>query len=237
MLLEICIDRLESVLAAEAGGANRLEVCGSLVAGGTTPSRGLIEHCQAVCQLDLMMMIRPHDGSFCYGRDDLEIMQRDIRLAGELGVRGVVFGALREDGRVDMASCRRLMDAARPLEVTFHRAFDLARDPFEALDVLLELGVDRLLTSGQAPSAAQGAACIGELVRRSENRLVVMAGAGMDAANVKQVIRQTGASEIHASASVAVDDTACQRELGFGASYRVTCRRKVRELIAAMNST
>ena len=235
MQLEICIDRIESALAAQEGGADRLEVCSSLAAGGTTPSRGLVQQCAERCQLELMMMIRPHDGGFCFGSDDLDTMLRDIAVAKELGVHGIVFGVLADDGRVHLEQCRRLLDAARPLQATFHRAFDVARDALEALDDLLEVGVDRILTSGQADTAQNGTSLIRQLVQRSGDRLSVMAGAGINAANVTTLVRETGVHEVHASASVVRRDSR-GANLGFGNSSRVTSSQKVRELVKTMQS-
>lgn len=235
MQLEICIDCIESALAAQEGGANRLEVCGSLATGGTTASRGLVEQCVQRCQLEVMMMIRPHDGGFCYGSDDLDTMLRDIAIAQQLDVQGIVFGVLGDDGRVDREQCRRLLDAARPLRATFHRAFDVTRDPLEALDDLLEIGVDRILTSGQAEAAENGTSLIRQLVQRCGNRLSVMVGAGVSASNVAAIVRETGVHEVHASASV-VRRESRGAKLGFGNSSRVTSRPKVRELVEALQS-
>ena len=235
MQLEICIDRIESALAAWEGGANRLEVCGSLATGGTTPSRGLVEQCIQRCQLEVMMMIRPHDGGFCYGSDDLDTMLRDIAIAAQLGAHGIVFGVLGDDGRVHREQCRRLLDAARPLQATFHRAFDVTRDPLEALDDLLEIGIDRILTSGQAEAAQNGTSLIRQLVQRCGNRLSVMVGAGVSATNVAAIVRETGVHEVHASASV-VGRNSRGAKLGFGTSSRITSRQKVRELVEALQS-
>lgn len=201
MKLEICIDGLASAQAAQAGGADRLEVCGPLALGGVTPSAGLVEQCLELNGLSVMMMIRPHAGGFCYDASEVDTMRRDIDWAKRLGVEGVVLGALRSDGRIDLPLCRRLIDAARPLSVTFHRAFDLTPDPLESLESLLELRVDRLLTSGQAASALAGASVIRRLVERAGDDLIVMAGAGIRGSNVTQLIQTTGVREVHASAS------------------------------------
>lgn len=234
MLLEICIDRFDSARAACDGGADRLEVCGALEAGGVTPSAGLVEACLALGSVDVMMMIRPHGGGFTYGADEQEVMRRDIELARRLGVRGVVFGALAADQRVDVATSRRLIDAARPLEVTFHRAFDLTPDPLEALDMLVELGVERVLTSGQAPSAVAGADLIRRLVERAAGRLSVMPGAGVSGANVARLVQWTNAREVHASASELCPATECAA-LGFVGAERVTTVERVRAIRAAFS--
>lgn len=202
MTVEICIEHIASALAAQAGGADRIEVCGALELDGITPSYGLVEQCVELGDVAVMMLVRPHAGGFCYGAAELATIRRDIQVAHQLGVHGVVIGTLREDGRIDRNECLRLIEAARPLSVTFHRAFDLTPDPLEALDTLLELGVDRLLTSGQAACARDGAALIQALVQRAGAALSVMAGAGIRAPEVLPLVRATGVRELHASASL-----------------------------------
>ena len=204
MKLEICNDRLESAFAAKAGGADRIEVCGVLGAGGITPSYGLVEQCVELGGVDVMVMIRPHAGGFCYGADEVKTMLRDLRAAKELGVHGIVVGALRTDGRIDRDVCLRLIEAARPISITFHRAFDLTPDPLEALDTLLGMGVDRLLTSGQAASAMEGAQLIRDLVKRAGNGLCVMAGAGMGPQNIAAIVIAIAVLD-QLTASIAVD--------------------------------
>jgi copper homeostasis protein len=148
-----------------------------------------------------MMMIRPHGGSFCYDADDQQTMLRDIQLAHRLQVQGVVFGALTADQQVDVELCRRLVSAARPLSVTFHRAFDLVPDPLRAVDLLLELEVDRLLTSGQAPTALAGSTLLRQLVSRVGEQLTIVAGGGVREEHVAQLVAMTGVWELHGSAS------------------------------------
>lgn len=233
MKLEVCIDHIQSGLAAKAGGADRLEVCGALAVDGITPSYGLVEQCVELGGVDVMMMIRPHAGSFCYKKNDVDTMLRDIRVAKQLGVTGVVLGVLREDGRIDCELCRRLIEAARPLAVTFHRAFDLTPDPFEALDGLLELGVDRLLTSGQAATAREGAKLIRALVERAAGELSVMAGAGIRVNDIATLVRATGVREIHASASE-VTTEGVQNALGIVRETRVTSQKVVCAIVDAL---
>lgn len=204
MKLEICIESISSARTALVGGADRLEVCGNLAVGGVTPSLELVERCVELSSSDfarsnVMMMVRPHSRGFVYNQDDLKAMLRDIDVAKQLGAQGVVFGALTVDGCVDKALCRRLIDAARPLEITFHRAFDLARDPFQALDDLLDLGLDRVLTSGQADTALQGAQLLQGLIHHASEGLTVIVAGNVRAANIQQ-LRWTGASEFHSSA-------------------------------------
>lgn len=234
MKLEVCVDRIESARAAQAGGADRIEVCGALSIGGITPSRGLVEQCLELGSVEVMMMIRPHAGGFCYGAGDIDTLLRDIRVAKQLGVRGVVLGALREDGRIDRELCRRLIDAARPLSVTFHRAFDVTPDPAEALDCLLDLGVERVLTSGQAPSAFEGREVIRELVQRAGDALVVLAGAGVRWQDVVPLIQATGVREIHASASEPVAENVRDR-MNIVQATRVTHAETVRAIRQALS--
>ncbi len=239
MTLEICIDRIDSAIAAIEGGADRLEVCSALDLAGLTPSYGLVQQCVELGRAELggsemnpveiMMMIRPRAGGFCYGTYEVDTMLRDIRVAKGLGVTGVVFGALRDDGRVDVELCKLLMDAARPLSVTFHRAFDLTPNPYEALDSLLELGIERLLTSGQAPTAMKGSQLIRELVERAGTALSVMAGAGIRGPDVATLVRATGVREIHGSAS----EAAIEEDRG-DAAIRLTTRITKQELVREM---
>lgn len=233
MKLEICIDRVESALAAKSGGADRIEVCGALDVGGITPSYGLVEQCVAIGGIEVSTMIRPHAGGFCYGPEDVGTMVRDILAAKTLGVQGVVIGGLHQDGRIDRGVCQRLMEAARPLAITFHRAFDLTPDPLEALDTLRELGVDRLLTSGQAASAMEGAKLIRELVMRAGNELAVMAGAGLRPENVAAMVRATGVREVHASASES-DTIETSNTIEFVQSTRITRQETVRAMFNAL---
>ena len=200
-LVEICLSGISSALAAQQGGADRIELCENLAQGGTTPSLGMMALVREQLQIGVHVMIRPRGGDFCYTAAEFEVMKRDALAAKEVGVDGLVFGILLPDGTVDKPRCQELIALIRPLSVTFHRAFDMTPDPFAALDDLLELGVDRLLTSGQAHTAIQGRALIRQLQIRAENRLVVMAGSGISANNAAALIAETGVHEIHAGSS------------------------------------
>lgn len=202
VLLEICVDSLESARAAEAGSAHRLELCANLNLGGTTPSYGLLQACLKQSKLPIMMMIRPRAGSFVYSDLEFEVMKRDVALAKCMGVQGVVFGCLSSDGNVDVQKTKELIDLARPLEVTFHRAFDVVADPFEALETLITLGIDHLLTSGQKATAYEGHELIQALVKQAAGRLSVMAGAGVSEENIAEIVQVTNVQACHASASV-----------------------------------
>ena len=197
MLVEACVDSVASAIAAERGGAERLELCDNLVEGGTTPSAGAIAECRKRVSLPLYVMIRPRGGDFLYTDVEYEVMRRDIGQAIQLGADGVVLGLLTPAGAVDAVRTAALVRTARPLDVTFHRAIDVARDPEAALDALIVAGVDRVLTSGQASTALQGASVIKRLVERSGGRIVILAGGGIDERNVRSVVKKTGVQEVH----------------------------------------
>jgi len=197
ILVEACVDSVESALAAQRGGASRIELCDNLVEGGTTPSAGAIAACRDRLRIPIYVMIRPRGGDFCYSPVELDVMRRDIAGAQALGADGVVLGLLRSDGTVDRRRTRALIALARPLAVTFHRAIDVAREPLAALDDLLALGVDRVLTSGQSRTALAGARVIAALVERAAGRLVVLAGGAVDETNAGEVVTRTGVREIH----------------------------------------
>ncbi|MEM7367586.1 MAG: copper homeostasis protein CutC [Bacteroidota bacterium] len=199
MTLEICIDSVASALAAEAGGADRVELCDNLVEGGTTPSHGMVDLVKERCSLPIMMMIRPRGGDFFYTEEEYAVMKQNIRWAKSMGVQGVVFGILKQDGSIDLERNKELIELARPLEVTFHRAFDVCNDPLRALDELIVMGVDRLLTSGLQATAEQGIPLIRDLVQRQQNEINIMAGGGVRPHNVKKIIQETGIHEVHAT--------------------------------------
>ena len=205
LIAEICVDSAHAAMAAESGGAHRVELCDSLVEGGTTPSAGMIALTRAQISIGLHVLIRPRRGDFLYSDLEFEIMKHDIKVAKELGADGLVFGILKADGNIDITRTSELMALAYPLSITFHRAFDLTPDPFRAMDDLLQLKVNRLLTSGQQPTALAGAQLIGKLVKQAGNRLSVMPGAGINEQNVKQIILETGARQYHTSARSKTD--------------------------------
>ena len=198
VLLEIVAYSLLSAKAACAGGADRLELCENAAEGGTTPSLGTLEAAVAL-GLPVHAMIRPRGGDFLYETDEVRVMERDIDLARSAGARGIVLGALRADASVDVDLCRRLVERAGGLPVTFHRAFDWAADPVRSLDDVIRCGCRRLLTSGRAASAMGGAGLIADLVRRAGADLVVMAGAGVSESNAAELVRATGVRELHGS--------------------------------------
>jgi copper homeostasis protein len=197
MIYEICVDSVAGVRAAKAAGADRVELCAALLEGGITPSRGMICQGRRIGGIALHTMIRPRGGDFLYDDDELAIMRSDIEIAKEEGADGVVIGLLTVEGEVDAARTRELISLARPLAVTFHRAFDMTRDPLQALETLVRLGVDRVLTSGQDATVLEGLPLIAELVRRAANRIVVMPGGGITSRNVARIVAAAAPKEIH----------------------------------------
>src|SRR5579864_8529407 len=191
ILLEVCVDSIDSALAADRGGADRIELCSSLLEGGLTPSPGVISTVLGKVSLGVFVMIRPRGGDFCYSDDEFRAMEQDVRTAKQLGADGVVFGILKEDGRIDAARTHRLLEVARPLKVTFHRAFDMSRDLSESLEDVIRAGVDRVLTSGGEQNVELGQAKIAQLHRQAENRVIVMPGSGITEQNVRQLISVT----------------------------------------------
>ena len=199
-LLEIACNSAMSAVAAQRGGANRVELFENLEQGGTTPSSGSIAVAREHLQIPLFVLIRPRPGDFHYGALETEIMLRDIAHCRQLGCDGVVIGALSADAEIDMPLCRELVSAAGPMDITFHRAFDAARDLPTALEQIADLGIKRILSSGGHASAAEGSAILANLAKQAGSRLALMAGAGLNAQNVADVARQTGCLQLHASA-------------------------------------
>lgn len=204
-LLEVCCGDIRSVYAAKAGGARRIELCTALSEGGVTPSAGLIREAVRSGIQTVHVLIRPRGGDFLYNEEEIRVMETDIRNAVSAGVHGVVIGALTADGRIDTAACRRLIAAAGSgISVTFHRAFDLCHDPHEALEDIIRLGCDRVLTSGLAPSALEGAETLRQLNRQAAGRITILAGGGVTPANALEILSATGVTELHASAKTTV---------------------------------
>jgi len=199
VLIEICVDSTESALAAERGGAHRVELCGDLLEGGITPSAGLIETVRQKVGISLHVIIRPRGGDFCYTSDEFESMKRDVSTAKQLGADGVVFGILKENGHVDTARTRCLVEMARPLNATFHRAFDMSADPKQALEDVIHAGIHRVLTSGGEQNAEDGMPAIASLVAAAKDRIAIMVGGGIRETNVRRIMVETGAREVHAN--------------------------------------
>lgn len=204
-LLEVAANSVASALAAQAGGAGRVELCNALELGGLTPSHATIATVRERLRIPLYVLIRPRAGDFLYDDEECAAMRRDIETCAALGCDGVVLGVLDADGEVDMARCRGLIAGAGGLGVTFHRAFDLVRDPRRALEDVIALGCERVLTSGGRTGAPEGAAQIRELVAQAAGRIAIMPGAGVTVGNVAALAAATGAREFHASAKRQLD--------------------------------
>ena len=205
IILEACVDSVEAAVAAQLGGADRVELCADLLEGGCTPSPGVIQLARKLLDNRLHVMIRPRGGDFCYSEVEFEVMRLDIAFAKQAGADGVVIGILNPDGTVDAERTRALMEPARPMSVTFHRAFDVTRDPFEAMETLIGLGVDRILTSGQEPAVLEGLDLIADLVRRAGDRVIIMPGAGITERNFGKIVAQSGAREFHVYAPATLE--------------------------------
>lgn len=202
---EVCANGVESCVEAQKGGADRVELCAGIPEGGTTPSYGEILVARRVLKTTrLHVIIRPRGGDFLYTQLELERMAADIDIARQLGADGVVFGCLAKDGSIDMEANRMLMEHAKGMSVTFHRAFDRCRDPREALEQLVELGFDRILTSGQQPTALEGVPLLKEINALAAGRITILAGCGVNEANIRQIADATGVHEFHFSARVPV---------------------------------
>jgi copper homeostasis protein len=197
VLVEACVDSVASALAAEKGGAGRLELCDNLFDGGTTPSAGMISAVKAAVRIPVFVIVRPRGGGFVYTPDEIGVMRLDIEAAKMLGADGIVIGTLTRDARVDEEQLRALMAQAGDRPVTFHRAFDLARDTGEALETLMRCGVQRVLTSGGAASAIEGVEAIAGLVKRGAGRIAVMAGGGVREETVQELVHRGGVGEVH----------------------------------------
>lgn len=201
-LLEIAANSLESALAAQTGGADRVELCANLGEGGTTPSFGSIAVARERLHLPLHVLVRARAGDFVYSHAELDAMRRDVESCARLGCDGIVIGLLDAEGRVDVAGCRVLLQAAGTMAITFHRAFDVVADRAAAMEAVIGLDCARILTSGGADSALDGAAVIAADIERAAGRIALMAGAGLMAGNIAEIARLTGARELHASARV-----------------------------------
>ena len=205
MKIEICVDSVEGAMAAQRGGADRVELCDNLMEGGTTPSGGCIKLARENLRLGLQVIIRPRGGDFLFSDVEFGVMAEDIRLVKALGADGVVIGCLTSAGDIDVARTAKLIDLARPMNVTFHRAFDMCRDPRQGLEELIRLGVDRVLTSGQEASVLEGLDLIRELHQQAAGRIILMPGGGLTVRNVKKIVDLSGVSEVHLSARSGVE--------------------------------
>ena len=217
--IEICCSTLQEVLEAERAGAFRVELCSAIALGGLTPSYGVIRSVvEAAKTIKVNVLIRVREGGFCYNTEEIDAMCRDIEFCREAGVNGVVIGALTADGNIDMVACRKMIQAAQGMSVTFHRAFDVCNNSKKALEDIISLGCNRLLTSGMKQSAEQGATSIAELVTQAAGRIIIMPGAGIRPTNIAKIESITAATEFHSTAAANIPDHAFATEhLSFAA--------------------
>ena len=233
MKVEICVTDVTSALEAQAGGADRIELCDNLAVGGTTPGAGTIaESCRRL-GIPVHVLIRPRGGDFVYTEPEVAVMKHDIAVAKALGAAGVVLGVLHSDATVDRELATALIDLARPLSVTFHKAFDQTDDRVLALDTLIDIGVERVLTSGGFPTALEGAAALAKLVDHARGRITVMAGGRLEIASLQTVIRQSRVTEVHfgSAASQTIEQEAWAQRDGTLDGARVQTRA---HLVAAI---
>lgn len=207
MLLEICVFNTATAVAAEKAGADRIELCENYANGGTTPSYGYLKTVREKISIPVFPMIRPRGGDYFHTSDEIEIIRKDILLCKELGFDGVVFGLLHQDGTIDKENTARLVEAAYPLDVTFHRAFDRCKNPLEALETLIQCGCTRILTSGQHPKVTDGLSLVKELVEQADDRIIIMPGSGLNSSNVKNIVETARVTEVHTSARIRIPST------------------------------
>ncbi|MFN8242252.1 MAG: copper homeostasis protein CutC [Bacteroidales bacterium] len=198
--IEVCVDSIESAIVAQEAGAHRIELCSGLSEGGLTPGFGLISSARHNLDIGLHVLVRPRPSDFLYSDDDYDIMRKDIDFCGEAGADGVVIGILMADGTIDIDRCSRLVEYSRPMSVTFHRAFDLCRAPLDSIRDVISTGADRVLTSGQAQSAIEGAALLSQLLKETRGKIIIMPGGGINESNIRELVEKTGAPEFHFTA-------------------------------------
>lgn len=211
-ILEVCADSVESVLAGEHGGATRIELCGNLVIGGTTPSPKLFEEIRKHCHIPIHVLIRPRFGDFCYTAYEYSIMKEEVRMFRELGAEGVVIGVLKPEGTLNMEAVYGLMEEAEGMSVTLHRAFDMSAEPYETMEQAISLGMDTILTSGQKNVCMEGAPLLKSLREKSRCRICIQAGGGVNAAVIPGVYRASGVTAYHMSGKAALDSAMAYRK-------------------------
>ncbi len=244
VLVEVCVDSVASATAAERGGAQRVELCSDLLQGGVTPSLGLFAVVRSKVSIALHMIVRPRPGDFCYSEEEFDCMCRDIEFAKKEGADGVVVGILQRDGNVDVQRTRQLVSLARPLSVTFHRAFDMSAGPFRALEDVCLTGADRILTSGGQQECRQGVQIVAQLVKWARGRTKIMAGGRIGIHDAAAIIQQTGVRELHVGLATPIDGSNAfqnRRQLSLGKAeheFQPTevMEANVRQLMAAISS-
>lgn len=243
VLLEICCGSLDDALESQVGGADRVELCSALFLGGLTPSAATITEARARLKIPFVSMVRPRSGGFCYSDAEMSVMERDAEFAIASGADGIVFGVLREDSTVDVSRCKRLRSIARERQAVFHRAFDVMPEPFRALDQLVDLGITRILTSGQRKNAGDGTELIKRLIDYAKGRIEILPGGGIEPENIRDVVACTGCNQVHLTAFKTCYDRSTQRqpEIAFGAEagppeteYELTDRELVRSIVGLL---
>ncbi len=245
ILLEICCGAVDDAVAAEQGGANRIELCSALFLGGLTPSTGAICEAKSRLTIPVMVMMRPRSSGFCYSPIEMDVMVRDIENAVRAGADGIVFGILKEDSTVDVERCRSIRDLIGDRQAVFHRAFDVTPDPFRALDELISLGVTRVLTSGQQSAAPEGADLIKRLIDYSRGKIEILPGGGIRVQTVKDLVEKTGCKQVHMTAFRPRHDTSASARpavtfngqlLPAESSYEVTDSNLVERIVREIES-
>jgi len=238
MKLEIIGFNIESCIAAQEAGASRIELCDNPTEGGTTPSYGFIKAAREKLSIDLYVMIRPRGGDFLYSDAEFEIMMQDIGMCKNLGCDGVVLGILTPGGNVDKKRCRQLIEYAYPLGVTFHRAFDRAKDPLQSMEDVIEIGCERILTSGLRLKAIDGIALLKKLIQQADDRIMIMPGSGVNADNIMQMAESTGAVEFHSSASIFLNSEMkyVNELMDEKMQHIVVNKEEVRKMVGLLNS-
>ena len=214
VLLEVCVDSVESAIAAAQGGADRIELCSDLIIGGTTPSPILFKEIKKHVNIPIHILIRPRFGDFCYSLYELAIIKEEIKMFRELGADGIVIGVLTPTGALDIVAMRDLLTEAGDMSVTLHRVFDVCKDPFEAMEQAISLGFHTILTSGQKGTCKEGKELLRELIARSEGRITIMPGSGVTLTTIHEVVAYTGATACHMSGKVTIDSPVSYRKEG-----------------------
>lgn len=238
-ILEVCANSYASALAAQLGGAKRVEFCDNLAEGGTTPSYGQIKLAKQNLNIAIWPIIRPRGGDFLYSELEFNLMKEDVKICKSLNCEGVVIGILKADGNIDITRCKELIALAKPMKVAFHRAFDMCNDMEKALEDLIGMGIIRVLSSGGASSVYLGMNQLAKLIKQANGRITIMPGAGINAGNIKELYLKTGATDFHASAKVFVESkmeyrnvTAKMGSIEDEYRYELTSEEKIRELVA-----
>jgi copper homeostasis protein len=235
--LEVIGFNIESCIIAQAAGAHRIELCDNPGEGGTTPSYGFIKAARKNLHIELYPIIRPRGGDFLYSYTEFEVMKADVKICKDLGCNGVVIGILHADGTVDKERCTALIQIAFPMGVTFHRAFDRVKDAAQALEDIIEIGCERILTSGLVPNALDGAETLALLIKQADERIIVMPGSGVRAGNIIELAKKTGAVEFHTSARMNTDSTMnfTNEEMKESLKSVTADETEIKEIISSLN--